>query len=86
MKDKIKKILKGMLISNILLTLFGLFVKVIQIAFFPDVNFFILVLRCAILIAALPVISAVFWLGFALIIKYTLEKILGEKIDVIRKR
>jgi hypothetical protein len=79
MKKIIKSIIGGVFILIVLTGMLGLFVRLLQIGFFPDVRYFVLVSRCTVVIIALPIASSMFWFGLALILKYSLDSVRGVK-------
>jgi hypothetical protein len=75
MKKVLKTIASAIFVLIILTGIFGLFVKLLQIGFFPDTRYFILVCRSIVVIIILPIASSMLWLGLALILKVTLDKL-----------
>jgi hypothetical protein len=79
MKKTCISILGGISVITILMGVFALFVKLLQIGYYPDSGYLVLASRCIVVFTALPVLSSMFWLGLALILKYSFERIKGEK-------
>jgi hypothetical protein len=75
MKKVLKTITGAIFVLIVLTGVFGLFVKLLQIGFFPDDSYFILVCRSIVVMIILPIASSMFWLGLALILKVTLDKL-----------